>query len=539
MIGYGHDYPDAIEFDPTLPDPEDGAGLLDEVQAFLARFIAFPSDAARVATVLWCVHAHATAFFESTPRIGYLAPEKECGKTRALEIVGLLVPNPMHAVNATPAALFRSIPSQPTILYDEIDTVFGPKAQQNEEIRGLLNAGHRRSGVAYRCVGEGTKQQVVEFPAYAAVAFAGMGDLPDTIMSRTIVIAMRRRSPTEHVDPYRIRMHEPIGHEIRDRIASWVEANTKALTDAWPRIPDGVVDRAADVWEPLLTIADAAGGHWPETARVACVTHVTQARQREGSLGVRLLTDLKEVFGNQDRLSTEDILKALCELDESPWADMRGKTLDSRGLSQRLGKYDVGPKPLRIGGRVIRGYERTDFVDAWTRYVPEVTEPEGDPYPATYTPGYMEAAADDPPLLAGDRARRSLSRLRIPTPPDAAEAWRSLPRWVHAMTSLDRQPIVDLGAGLLCLDDGFHAVEAVTPDGERTYWILNPDGVDAEPATIPAHERLGPLPVVIRGRVWTYRCGEPTQAGGPCRTPVPRAGLTCARHRTKAKEPQP
>jgi hypothetical protein len=148
-----------------------------------------------VASTLWAAHAHGLDYFESTPRIGYLAPEKECGKTRALEVQALLVPNPMHAVNATPAALFRAVANKPTVLYDEIDTVFGPKAKENEEVRALLNAGHRRSGVAYRCVGEGTNQQVVPFPAYAAVAFAGIGDLPDTIMSRTIVIPMRRRAP--------------------------------------------------------------------------------------------------------------------------------------------------------------------------------------------------------------------------------------------------------------------------------------------------------------------------------------------------------
>ena len=104
----------------------------------------------------------------------------------------LLAPSPMLAVNATPAALFRAVADlehRPTVLFDEIDTIFGPRAKENEELRGLLNAGHRRSGVAYRCVGEGTQQEVKEFPAYAAVALAGIGDLPDTILSRSIVIA--------------------------------------------------------------------------------------------------------------------------------------------------------------------------------------------------------------------------------------------------------------------------------------------------------------------------------------------------------------
>jgi hypothetical protein len=363
-----------------LPPPEsDGARLLDDVAAFIERFVALPSEHALVASTLWAAHAHGLDCFESTPRIGYLAPERECGKTRALEIITLLVPNPMHAVNATPPALFRAVVDHPTILYDEIDTVFGPRAKENEEIRGLLNAGHRRSGVAYRCVGEGTKQQVVAFPAYCAVAFAGIGDLPDTIMSRTIVIPMRRRAPYERVEPFRARLHDAAGHQLRDRLASWMQSKVKELTEAWPDMPDGVTDRAADVWEPLLAIADAAGGSWPERARDACVALVAAASETASeSLGVRLLTDLREVFGDQQVMSTETILTALHEMDESPWADLRGKPLDARGLANRLRKYEVRSQTVRVSTAINgitvdatpKGYKREDLWDAWTRYLP-------------------------------------------------------------------------------------------------------------------------------------------------------------------------
>ncbi|HET9256859.1 MAG TPA: DUF3631 domain-containing protein [Pseudonocardiaceae bacterium] len=252
-----------------------GAGLLDEVAAFLARFVAFPSPAALTAAVLWVAHAHAIDAAESTPRIAFLSPEPGSGKTRALEVCELLVPHPMHAVNATPAALFRAVKdlaSRPTILFDEIDTVFGPKAKENEEIRGLFNAGHRRGAVAYRCVGEGTRQKVEPFPAYAAVALAGLGDLPDTLMSRAVVIRMRRRAPGEHVEPFRHRIHAAEGHELREALAEWTASVATELETAWPAMPPGITDRPADVWEPLLAIADAAGGSWPDRARRACVT---------------------------------------------------------------------------------------------------------------------------------------------------------------------------------------------------------------------------------------------------------------------------
>ena len=130
-----------------------GAKLLTDVEQFLARFVAYPSEDCRVAHVLWAAHTHAMGVWDSTPRIAFLSPEPGSGKTRALEITETLVPRPIEAINATPAYLFRKVSSPdglPTILYDEIDTLFGPKAKDNEEIRGILNAGHRRGAMAGR-----------------------------------------------------------------------------------------------------------------------------------------------------------------------------------------------------------------------------------------------------------------------------------------------------------------------------------------------------------------------------------------------------
>ena len=154
-------------------DQRELARALDAAHTYLTRFVAYPDTHAAVASTLWCAHAHAVDQFDSTPRLAHLSPEPGSGKTRALEVESVLVPNPMHAVNATPAALFRSVSdleAKPTIMFDEIDTVFGPKAKDNEEVRGFLNAGHRRSGVAYRCVGLGTNQKVVAFPAFCALS---------------------------------------------------------------------------------------------------------------------------------------------------------------------------------------------------------------------------------------------------------------------------------------------------------------------------------------------------------------------------------
>jgi len=356
---------------PSPSESIDGAELLNSVHAFLGRFVAYPSAEAHVAHAIWVAHAHMMDAWESTPRIAFLSPEPNSGKTRALETTETLVPRPVEAINATPAYIFRKVSDpegRPTILYDEIDTLFGPRAKHNEEIRAILNAGHRRGAMAGRCVVRGKIIETEELPAYCAVALAGLGGLPDTILTRSVVIRMRRRAPTERVEPYRHRLHAPEGNAIRDRLAAWARSR-RDLAEARPAMPAGIEDRDADVWEALLVVADAAGGDWPARARVAAVALVADAKRSTPSLGVRLLSDLHVVFGDRDAVPTEDIIKALLAMQEAPWADLRGKPINDRRLASLLRPYGISPKTIRVGDTTPRGYAREDLYDPWSRYL--------------------------------------------------------------------------------------------------------------------------------------------------------------------------
>jgi hypothetical protein len=411
------DYPEVATPDP-YGETLDGATLLDQVEAMLARFVVFPSEHALIATTLWTAHTHALDAFDTSPRLALLSPEPGSGKTRALEILELLVPRPLLTVNSTPAYLFRKVSDEagpPTILYDEIDTVFGPKAKDNEDIRGMLNSGYRKGATAGRCVLKGKTIETEELPSYAAVALAGLDDLPDTIMTRSIIVRMRRRAPNERIEPYRRRVHQDAGHKLRDDLEAWVNAAWADLEDVWPDLPAGIEDRNADVWEPLLAIADAAGGHWPERARCCAVALVAAARGNGGGFGVQLLADLRTVFDTQPAMTTEAIIEALCALDESPWADIRGKALDARSLSRRLGKYGIKPKVIRVGDKTPRGYDRSDLHDAWIRYLPaEVVADK--PLPLTPNippPGIEEEGSGSAPLLPQECATSATPQHRV------------------------------------------------------------------------------------------------------------------------------
>ncbi len=366
-----------------MADPLDGATLLDDVRAFLSRFVAFPSTGAAAATSLWAAHAHLIEDSDNSPRLALLSPEPGSGKTRTLEVLELLTPQAMHSLSASPAAIFRTLNSeQPTLLMDEVDAIFsrnGSSDDGSEDLRSLLNAGHRKGATIPRCVGP--RHDVVKFPVYAAVALAGLGDLPDTLMSRSVIIRMRRRAPGERIEPFRRRLHETDGGDLNGRLMEWAASVRDGVADAWPEMPAGIEDRPADVWEPLLAIADAAGGHWPDTARSACVELCKVAESREASLGVRLLTDLRKVFGTDERLATETIVNRLCDLDEAPWGDLRGKPLDSRGLARRLAAYDVKSHQFRDEGGKVRGYSiagngdgEGGLFDPWQRYLSPTPE---------------------------------------------------------------------------------------------------------------------------------------------------------------------
>ncbi|QKV94009.1 DUF3631 domain-containing protein [Streptomyces sp. NA02950] len=367
---------------PTTPAPSiDGAALLNEVEAFHRRFNVFPTEAAYVAVALWDAHAHLMDALDGTARIAFLSPEPGSGKSRALEIIETLTPRAATTVNASANALFRLVSADegtPTLLFDEIDTVFGPKAGGNEEVRGFLNSGYRRGAKSLRCIGDGSDQKAGFFPSFCAVAMAGLGSLPDTILTRSVIIRMRKKAPNEKAEPYRRRIHEKQGNALRDRLAEWAATVRDQIEHAWPEMPEGVTDRPADVWEPLLAVADAAGGDWPERARAACLELVHSAQDDdEASLGTRLLTDLRDhVFCGADRMPTAVILECLLNLDDAPWGDLDDKPITSRTLAKLLKQYvtlankPIKPRGIRTASGTPKGYYAEDLADAWSRYCP-------------------------------------------------------------------------------------------------------------------------------------------------------------------------
>jgi hypothetical protein len=196
---------------------------------------------------------------------------------------------------SSPAYILRKISDQesrPTILYDEIDAVFGPGARGNEDLRAMVNAGYRRGATIGRCNTEHGKVIPQELATYGAIAFGGLGDLPGTIMSRSIIIRMRKRMRGEAVEPFRPSQHELDGQLLYDELAAWVATVVDKAHNIEPVMPAGIADRDADVWMPLLAVGELAGGPWPDMARDTALKFVQSANEGKApSLGVQLVVD--------------------------------------------------------------------------------------------------------------------------------------------------------------------------------------------------------------------------------------------------------
>ncbi|MHB8397915.1 MAG: DUF3631 domain-containing protein [Candidatus Limnocylindrales bacterium] len=359
---------------PTL------AEALARIEQFLCRYLVFPRPEAIVAVVLWIAHTHAIERADATPYLAISSPEKQSGKTRLLECLALLA----HAcagivITPTAATIYRSLKVAlgATLLLDELDAVFRDRSDRYEEVRAVINAGHRRGATVPRSVPGPKNTWIVEqFPVFGPKALAGIGKLPDTVIDRAIPIRMVKRKRSEPVERFRQRT-------ARDGAKSLVAALVAALAAQLPALevdlPPELPDRAADGWEPLLAIADAAGGTWPRRARLAAIV-LHASREEDDSLGLRLLSDVRLVFDARgvERISTADLITALQADEEGPWTSERSPLTPHR-LGRLLRPFDIRSKQLRVGSASLKGYEREGFLDSWERYLsspPSPVEPQ-------------------------------------------------------------------------------------------------------------------------------------------------------------------
>lgn len=342
---------------------------LDSIQRIFDSYVVFPSPEARDAVVLWAAHTWVYREFETTPRLSIRSTEYGSGKSLVLEILSEVSLNGVMAINLTPGVMWRTLDGgNVTILYDEVDTIFGKRGSSTayQERRAIINAGHRSNGKVPRCVGS---EDVKNFSVFAPMALAGVGRLPDSIATRSVEVVMRkRRAGDPEVRPFRMKFARDALERARRLCEGWADKAAFELRLSMPELPEGIEDRKADVWEPLIAVADLTGDEWAKRARDAAVLLTQEAAKEPPSIGAQLLADIRTVFEGHMERFTYEILGGLHTLEGSQWTE---RNMTSRTLAKLLGEYGIEPVMLRRGEKTARGYRRADFMEPWSWYVLE------------------------------------------------------------------------------------------------------------------------------------------------------------------------
>ena len=366
-----------VEFKDSEPwdVPVEGAALLDDLVALLERYVSLPKGGA-VAVALWTLYTWSFRAFPVSPNLMITAPERGSGKTQLTDLISWMVPRPFPVSDTTASAIFRIIEHEaPTLLFDEAQGILKRGNPDDPTKTILLGSFSKRFANVPRTNKD--TGEVRMFSTFAPKVLNGLKLAPIILAftSRCIVVPMTRatRAYPELRDD-----RDPVGEDIRRQCARWRDDHQSALREADPEMR-GRIGRIAQVWRPLLAIADAVGGEWPEKARAAAdVLAAFSGTFADGeTLGTMLLADVRAVFkarGNPERIKSDDLDDALRDLPERPWESMpkTNKPITREARGRMLRAYGINTKTLRFdGGRDAKGYERAWFADAWSSWLSE------------------------------------------------------------------------------------------------------------------------------------------------------------------------
>ena len=353
------------------PEPVNPAQLIGDISTTIRRFIVLDKHQADAAA-LWVTACWFVDEIPAAPIALINAPEKSCGKTQLLTVLKKLAPRGEQLAGISPSALYRVIEKyKPTLFIDEIETVL----KDNEDLRGLLNAGHTRdSASVIRCAGDDNDPK--RFSVWGMKAIAGINaiKLAETVTSRSIIFELRRKKPGEGIT--RLRHAEPgLFETLQSKLARFAADYSGKVGKLKPFMPNDMGDRDQNNVEPLLQVAQVAGGHWPQTALNAALI-MCKSTDSHHSVTTELLSDIQEIFETKGilKISTADLIKELVSDDEKSWQTYnRGNQLTPRQLATKLKPYGILSKTIRLGYETAKGYDLDQFRDTFDRYL--VTQP--------------------------------------------------------------------------------------------------------------------------------------------------------------------
>jgi putative DNA primase/helicase len=353
------------------PEAVVGEELLNRLVTNIRQHVVL-SPAAADCVALWIAHTWVHTHFQHSPRLSITSPAKRCGKSTLLDMLRVTCMKPLKADNISAAGVYRTVEAMRpmSLLIDEADSFL----RENEQLRGIINSGFEQSGEVVRVVEVQGDFQPVRFATFCPVALAGIGALPSTLEDRAVPVVLQRKSADVPVTKLRAPGARVELANTARWLARWAADRARYLTQD-PPIPDAMGDREGDISVPLLSIADDAGGVWPNRARKALLEVFGRRTATEDNTepGVMLLGDIRKIFTEHGaaRLPSSEIVKLLAEMDERPWPEWRqGRPITAPQLARVLAPFKVRPRIYRPpAGAPVKGYFREHFEEAWNCYL--------------------------------------------------------------------------------------------------------------------------------------------------------------------------
>jgi putative DNA primase/helicase len=347
------------------PNPVDIHNLVIRIAKRLSRHVVMSRESIRTAA-LWIVFAWVHDAAVHSPILIVTSPAPDCGKSTLLALIGFMVPRGHVFVEISPAVLYRMIERwHPTLIVDEADHAF----KENPDLRAVINAGWTLGVGVPRCHPDTHEPEFFDTFGPKAIGLKGL-KIPDTTLSRGIVIDMERKLATDKAEGFKHIDDEDLA-ELRRRLARWAQDNVGALRDAEPEAPEGFANRLADNWHLMLAIADRAG--LGKEARQSAIA--LSQRSDEATLSIELLVDCHKLMTERGvaRIKSAELVNGLTPMEDRPWIEMpwTGKPITQPQLARLLKCFKIKPKPMRIDADDrARGYELEDFKKALDRYAP-------------------------------------------------------------------------------------------------------------------------------------------------------------------------
>jgi len=336
--------------------------MFGKIQEILGH-VKFPAEMEatyRGTLALYAIHTWVHRYQDSTPYILITSPAAESGKSTALEVLASLVSAPVMENSLTASNLISYANDGCTIMIDEADEL-----GKDKQFKAAINSGYKQSGFVTRKVGKEQKR----FSTYSPKVIAGIArekmPVEGATLTRCINIRLQRALPGE-VRKFRPRHPETreVIREIRDWVRDWAETNSARLSDAYPEVPASVGNRAAELWEPLLAVAEALGDEIAAQAR-EWVGKIQGQAEKAVDPNVSFLADIRAVLDDWKptrtgtRIRVADLHQAWLSMPERSFAE----GLDLNRFSRRLASFGLTSTPDK-GSRWYR------VVDAQGEYVP-------------------------------------------------------------------------------------------------------------------------------------------------------------------------